>query len=140
MDLDGRFRWGTSTFRPLVSTARSNGALSVVEVREPALAGPPRHVHRTEDETFVVLAGEVEFEVAGQRLIRGAGEVAFVPRGTEHAYRTLTEARMIVTITPGGFEAFFAEMAAGEFRIPEDMPQVLDSAARHNLDFTGPPL
>lgn len=43
-------------------------------------------------------------------------------------------------LTPGGFEDFFAEMAAGEFSIPDDMPAILAAAGRHNLRFTGPPL
>ena len=43
-------------------------------------------------------------------------------------------------MTPGGFEGFFAEMAAGQFAIPDDMAQIEESAARFNLSFVGPPL
>jgi hypothetical protein len=43
-------------------------------------------------------------------------------------------------MTPGGFDTFFAEMAEGGFRIPEDMDAINESAARHNMRFTGPPL
>jgi hypothetical protein len=45
-----------------------------------------------------------------------------------------------VILTPGGFEGFFAEMAAGQFRMPEDMAAIEESARRHHLRFTGPPL
>jgi hypothetical protein len=31
-------------------------------------------------------------------------------------------------------------MAKGQFRIPQDMDNINESAARHNLEFTGPPL
>jgi hypothetical protein len=48
--------------------------------------------------------------------------------------------RHLVILTPGGFEGFFADMAQGRFRIPEDMEQIGASAARHSLRFTGPPL
>jgi hypothetical protein len=78
--------------------------------------------------------------LAGETVLRGACETAFVPRGVEHTFRVLSEARMLTILTPGGFEGFFAEMAAGAFRIPEDMPAVLESATRHHLTFTGPPL
>jgi hypothetical protein len=40
----------------------------------------------------------------------------------------------------GQFEGFFAEMARGDFRIPEDMETVNRIAARYHLTFTGPPL
>jgi hypothetical protein len=48
--------------------------------------------------------------------------------------------RHLVILTPGGFEGFFAEMAAGQCRIPEDMPAIEKSAKQHNMAFTGPPL
>lgn len=65
-----------------------------------------------------------------------------VRSGREHAFRVTSgeASRHIVILTPGGFEAFFHEMARGQFRIPEDMPAVETSAARHHLTFTGPPL
>jgi quercetin dioxygenase-like cupin family protein len=132
--------WLGTTYRTILSTAASGGAMSIVESHCPAHSGPPRHVHAREDETFVVLSGEVEFWLAGETVLRGAGETAFVPRGVEHTFRVLSEARMLTILTPGGFEGFFADMAAGAFRTPEDMPAVLESAARHHLTFTGPPL
>jgi hypothetical protein len=45
-----------------------------------------------------------------------------------------------VILTPGGFEAFFAVMARGQFRIPEDMEQINQAAKRFNFTLTGPPL
>lgn len=43
-------------------------------------------------------------------------------------------------MTKGETEAFFAKMAKGQYRIPEDMPKIAEIAAAHNLSFTGPPL
>jgi hypothetical protein len=45
-----------------------------------------------------------------------------------------------VILTPGGFEGFFAEMAAGQFRIPKDMVEIARIAAHCQLTFTGPAL
>jgi hypothetical protein len=72
----------------------------------------------------------------------GVGQAVFVPRGREHTFRVAgdTPCGHLVILTPGGFEGFFADMARGGFRIPEDMEQIGASAARHNLRFTGPPL
>lgn len=132
--------WGDTTYATLVSTAESGGVLSLIEVTTDQPGGPPRHVHAREDETFVVLSGEVEFWLDGQASVKGPGEAVFIPRGAQHTYRPRTAARFLVILTPGGFEGFFAEMAAAQCRIPEDMPLVMESAARHHLAFTGPPL
>ncbi len=132
--------WNGTTYRVLLSTADSGGAMCIVESTSPARSGPPRHVHRAEDEAFVVLSGEMQVGLAGRTVRLGPGGSAFVPRGVEHTFRALSECRHLVILTPGGFEGFFAEMAAGAFRIPEDLGAIRESAARHALDFTGPPL
>ncbi len=132
--------WNGTTYRTMLSTSDTGGRMCVVESTSPALAGPPRHVHAQEDETFLILSGEVEFWLDGQRLRRGPGESAFIPRGAEHTYKALTESRFLVVLTPGGFEGFFAEMAANGYCVPEDMGPIVESATRHHLTFTGPPL
>ncbi len=132
--------WLGVTYRTILSTAASGGAMSIVDTFSPEGSGPPRHVHHAEDEAFVVLSGGIELWVAGQTSRLGPGEAALVPRGTEHTFKALADTRKLVILTPGGFEGFFAEMAKGAFRIPEDMAPISESAARHNLAFTGPPL
>jgi hypothetical protein len=66
----------------------------------------------------------------------------FISRGTNHTFKVVGNepSRHLVILTPGGFEGFFADMAAGQFRIPEDMAAIEQSARRHHLVFTGPPL
>lgn len=82
------------------------------------------------------------FWLEGETFTRGPGGTVFVPRGREHTFRVIGDrpSRHLVILTPGGFEGFFAEIAKRGCRIPEDMPAVLESAARHHLSFTGPPL
>ncbi len=90
----------------------------------------------------MVLEGEIELWVDGQRSALGPGEAALIPRGAEHAFR-VAEAGPVpkyVMLTPGGFEGFFLAMARGGFRIPEDMAEIERIAAVHHLTFTGPPL
>ncbi len=60
------------------------------------------HVHRTMDETLYVVAGEIEFNVAGKKVLRPAGSVAFVPRGVHHGFRNPGpgRARVLITFTP----------------------------------------
>lgn len=134
--------WLGTTYRTILSAEASGGALSIVDIASPLGASPPRHVHDAEDEYFIVLEGQLEFWLEGERFTRGPGEAAMVPRGKEHSFRVIGTgpARHLIVLTPGGFEQFFVDMARGQFRIPEDMPQVLQSAESHALRFTGPPL
>ncbi len=134
--------WNGTTYRTILTTASSGGAMSIVDSVSPPNSGPPRHVHHAEDEVFVLLSGECAFWLDGETRTAGAGEAVFVPRGTEHTFKVISDhpCRHLVILTPGGFEDFFREMAEGQFRIPDDMPAIEDSAKRHNLSFTGPPL
>ena len=134
--------WLGVTYRTILSAEATDGAVSVVDRVSPPESGPPRHVHEREDEIFVVLSGEIEWWMEGERGTTGPGETLFVPRGREHTFRVLGDlpCRHLVILTPGGFEGFFADMAAGQFAIPQDMPAIEQSAARHGLRFTGPPL
>ena len=134
--------WQGTTYRTILKTAETEGRMSIVDSVSPAGSGPPRHIHHAEDECFVVLSGEIEFWLDGATRFAGPGDSVFVPRGKAHTFRVVGEqpARHLVILTPGGFEGFFAEMAAGRFRIPEDMAAVVESAGRFSLEFTGPPL
>lgn len=134
--------WNGTTYRTILDTSETGGAMSIVDSVSPPRSGPPRHVHDAEDEVFVVLSGEVEFWLDGETFVKGPGESAFIPRGKEHTFWVISDhpSRHLVILTPGGFEGFFAEMAEGQFRIPEDMEAINESAVRHKLRFTGPPL
>ncbi len=138
----GVHEWLGVRYKTILTPAESGGEMSIVDSEAPAGSGPPRHVHEREDEVFIVLTGECEFWLEGQTFRKGPGETAFIPRGREHTFRVVGDkpSRHLLILTPGGFEGFFADMARGGFRIPEDMEHVGASAAKHNLRFTGPPL
>jgi quercetin dioxygenase-like cupin family protein len=138
----GAIEWLGVAYKTILASSETNGAISVVDSVSPVCSGPPRHVHRAEDETFVLLSGSCLFWVEGETFTRGAGEAVFVPRGKEHTFCVVGDepCRHLVILTPGGFEAFFSAMAESRCRIPEDMERVNAEAARHNLVFTGPPI
>lgn len=134
--------WLGTHYLTTLTTAETGGAMSITDSVSPPGFGPPRHIHHDADEAFVILSGDAEFWLAGDRFLRGPGRPVFIPRGTEHTFRIVGDnpCRHLVILTPGGFEGFFAEMAAGNFSIPEDMDAITESAERHNMTFTGPPL
>ncbi|MCB1389103.1 MAG: cupin domain-containing protein [Rhodobacteraceae bacterium] len=138
----GTIEWAGTLYRTILAPSDTGGVLSIVEsITQPGY-GPPRHVHRVEDETFVLLSGDCEFWLRGERHRRGLGETFFVPRGAEHTFRVTGSkpGRHLTILTPGGFEGFFVEIATRDLRIPQDMPAIAEAATRFHLAFTGPPL
>lgn len=68
----------------------------------------PAHVHPTAEESYEVVAGELEVQVGGVWSTVTAGERAVVPPGTEHAFRNETSAAVINVHSPAlRFEEFF---------------------------------
>jgi mannose-6-phosphate isomerase-like protein (cupin superfamily) len=133
--------WNATTSRTILSTAETGGAMCIIDYAAGPLSGPPAHVHANEDEIFVVLEGEMEFEVGTERFVRKSFGTAFVPRGQEHSFRTgPTGARCLTILTPGGFEGFFAESAKRQFRMPQDLDEIAAMAARYGSRMTGPGL
>jgi quercetin dioxygenase-like cupin family protein len=139
---EGAFEWLGTWYKTVLHTDASGGVISITDSIGLPGSGPPRHVHHDADETFVMLTGQAQFWLDGTLVQRGAGETVFVPRGKEHTFRVIGKeaSRHLVIMTPGGFEGFFAEMASGQCRIPEDMDKIVKIAARYHLTFTGPPL
>ena len=84
-DQSGVMEWLGVTYRTILSPEASGGAMSIVDSTSPVGSGPPRHIHDREDEVFILLTGQCEFWLAGARFVKGPGEAAFVPRGTDHA-------------------------------------------------------
>lgn len=105
------------------------------QVNEPGTGLPP-HRHTQEDETFLVLEGQVEFVVGSDTAIVEAGGLAYAPRGTVHSFRVVsdTPARMLIHVSPAGLENMFQELSelpAG----PPDMAQVMAICGRYGVTF-----
>jgi quercetin dioxygenase-like cupin family protein len=95
----------------LLRSEDSDGHVAIVELT--GGGRPPLHRHDF-DETFYVLEGELTFQLGDDLLTRRTGELAFAPRGAPHTYANLSgaPARVLLVITPAGFERYFARMAA----------------------------
>jgi len=121
----------------------TNGTLAVFEdVVEPGI-GPGRHIHAHQDETFFILEGQFDIEIGGTLYRPEPGDVAFVPRGTIHAFKNVGEARgrLRYAFTPAGeieamFRAFHAAADGGSPSL-EDFERI---ALAHGQEFVGPPL
>ena len=56
--------WRGVSYKTILSSAASGGAMSIVRSVSSPGSGPPRHIHHQEDETFVILTGRCEFWLA----------------------------------------------------------------------------
>ena len=89
----------------------TGGSLTLIEVAIDG--GPPRHTHSREDESFYVLTGTLEVECGDDRFRAGPGSLVFLPRHLPHGFRSAGgPATALLIVTPGGLEAYFAELSA----------------------------
>jgi mannose-6-phosphate isomerase-like protein (cupin superfamily) len=140
---EGEARWWLGSLATIKATGKeTNGAFCLVEVLENE-GETPLHVHHNEDETFIVLEGEMEFEVGGRSMSAGPGSVLFGPRGVPHRYTVRRgPARMLFLFTPAGFEDLLRAISdpAPERRIPfegEGMPDfstLHETVRKHGCD------
>ena len=125
-----------------VSGLDTNGAYSMLEVELDG-DGPPLHIHKSEDESFYVLEGEINL-LGGERNIRAtAGSLIFVPKGTIHTFSQIAHqpAKFLVTYSPSGFEKFFDEAVdLGEMDTEAYITKANALADKYNMEVVGPPI
>ena len=94
-----------------VSGTDTGGAFAVFEVPTVPFAGPPLHLHHTENEWFYVLGVEHDFQVGDKIYHLAPGGNIFAPRMMPHTWQNVGDSpgRMLVFVQPAGrLEAFFA--------------------------------
>jgi quercetin dioxygenase-like cupin family protein len=107
-----------------VSSAETDGAMTIMEMWLPAGAAPPPHTHPG-SETVYVLEGKLKYHIGGETFDGAPGSIFFIPAGTLENFEPLEESRILVTYAPGGIEQFFTE--AGEPAASDGLPPAPDS-------------
>lgn len=135
-----------------IAVSRSDNAdgISVLEHRIPFGDAPPLHVHHEEDEIFVILDGQIKFEVGGAEIVARAGDTLCAARGVPHRYRVASlEGARCLTITRGGFEAMVRAVSRPALQptlpvamepTPELLTRLADACAAASIELIGPPL
>lgn len=130
----------------LATAADTKGSLGAVVQHLTPAGNVPLHQHSREDEAFYILEGRLTFDVGDSSRTVGPGDFLFAPRGIPHRFTVDSdEARMVVLMTPGGFENFFADTGrpadSPTLPTPEppDLGQLGAAAARYGVDLLGPP-
>lgn len=125
------------TVRVLATSRDTGGQFCLIDNITPPGGGPPMHLHTREDEAFYVLEGTVEVTVQDTVHTLTPGCYAFGPRGIPHRFQNVgdTPSRMLVFITPGGFEEFFRECAEQIGQNPPDVALLTQLGAAVGMSF-----
>ena len=147
---EGEPLWFNGGFGLLRATAvQTNGHFAILELLAPKGFAAPFHIHRQEDEFFLVLSGQVRVRHADAVIEAVAGSLVYGPRDVPHQFRVDSdEARMLLIFGPGGVEGFFRDggKPARSLGLPPVGEEFLDKDAlkaigeRYSQEFIGPPL
>jgi quercetin dioxygenase-like cupin family protein len=147
---EGEALWFNGGLGVLKATGdQTEGRLAAIELLAPKGFASPLHIHRREDEFFLVLSGEVRVQHGEDVLEAVAGSLVYGPRDVAHAFHVdSAEARLLLFFEPAGVEGFFREggKPAGSLGLPPPDEQFLDRqalmeiASRYDQAFVGPPL
>jgi mannose-6-phosphate isomerase-like protein (cupin superfamily) len=135
-----RTSWGEESYIKVSSTL-SNSAYSILDYRAPAGFGVVRHLHDREDEVLHLVEGRIAAWMPDHCLTMTPGDLEFLPKGVEHAWRAYGKksVRMIVTISPGGFEHFFPTIQARGLAA-HNVEALTDVCDEFGIKVSGPPL
>jgi quercetin dioxygenase-like cupin family protein len=136
-------------YRILATGEQTGGVYVLSEARVLPGGGPPPHIHHREDESFFVLEGEITFTLGDQKVFAGAGSFIQGPRGIPHAFKNESSApaRMLIHVTPPGFDKFLSEIAQPVASIdspplpvtPADIQKLLAVAPKYGIEILPPP-
>jgi quercetin dioxygenase-like cupin family protein len=145
---EGERLWfaGGGVWTMKATAEETDGAFMLFEDRMPRGKTTPLHTHPHEDETYIVLEGEILVHVEGTEHLVGPGSVAVVPRGVPHAFMVTSESALILALqTPGSGWAFYRDITepatAETDPAKTDWDRLRAAAERHPdiIQILGPP-
>lgn len=127
---------GNSSLAFKVTWADTGGNLFVIEHTHlmPG-TGPALHLHFSQEEWFYVLAGEVAFQVGGERIHLRSGESVLGPRRVAHTFSAVgAPAHLLIAFSPAGkMERYFTDAAAHP-----SLAATADFMNRYEMKWMGP--
>lgn len=138
-----QIRVGPNVITYRTTAVESEGRVGVIDyVVGPGFVAPPvLHWHTRESWTGYLLEGTLRFRFAGGVSDVEAGSVIHVPVHCPFAWENATDqaARSLFVYTPGGFEAYFTEIAELFARNPgktikDLMSQVLATSEKYGIE------
>ena len=146
---EGEALWhGDALWEFKVRSADTDNRFWLAEITAGEGWASPVHLHTVEDETFVVLEGDLQVEIDGEHYDVPTGGTIFLPRGRPHAYRVESGLTRFVALgTPGGFDGWFFRTGrpAAARTLPPPMDEEPDwgayvaALADYGVQFVAPP-
>jgi mannose-6-phosphate isomerase-like protein (cupin superfamily) len=117
-----------------VSAAETGGAYSLVEIVSSPGDSTPMHIHRDEDEHFVILEGTAHIALGDKTFDAAAGTQVFLPRNIPHAWGNASNSplRFLGVCTPGGVEEALRVIARG------GVSDLVALSAKFGVEIVGP--
>ena len=109
------------------------------------LPSPPLHIHRVTDEAFYVLEGTFGFQADEETIEGSAGAFVFIARGRKHTFwnQGSVPARVLIVLSPSGFERYFEELAEGLAVVGERPEEAMSLrkalSQRYDIEVVGSP-
>lgn len=135
-------------YRFLATGEETDGKYSTFEAIVPPGSGPPPHIHSREEESFLVLEGEMTFRLGEERIVAGQGTFLNMPVGSLHSFKNETDktAKLLISLAPAGLEQMFFEVGQplaedAEMAPPpsqSDIEKLLEAAPRYGVEIKLP--
>jgi quercetin dioxygenase-like cupin family protein len=135
-------------YRFLATKEETDGKYAMFEASVPPGSGPPPHIHSREEESFLVLEGEMTFQLGEERFVAGEGTFLNMPVGSLHCFKNESDktARMLISVAPAGLEQMFFEvgqpLADNATTAPPpsqaDIEKLLEAAPRYGVEIKVP--
>ncbi|HEX5421312.1 MAG TPA: cupin domain-containing protein [Gammaproteobacteria bacterium] len=142
--------WFLGTLAVLRNPEGAPRSPAVIELTIPPGGSPPRHIHGSVDDSFLVLDGEIVVRCGEQTFLARQGSYVALPAGIEHTFRVTSSgpAKLLLVHADDSFLNFIE--AAGsptkDLRVPPEGAADLDRAAlmriaaEHDVRIIGPML
>ena len=126
--------------------------ITIMEHVAPFGDTPPLHIHRNQDEGFIVLDGHLKVVIDGEELSAQAGNTLLIPQGVVHTYYVTSKpSARFVTVTRGpDFEGLVRLLGRPALRdelpapspspTPEQVADLVAACRTFGIDIVGPPL
>lgn len=146
----GRAWWFLGTLAVLRNPSGAPRHPTVIELTIPSGGSPPLHIHKSLDDNFLLLDGEVAVRCGDRRMLARPGSYVVLPAGVEHTFRVTSAipARMLLVHAADDFLGFIEAVGTSteDLRLPPvgeydlDRDALIRIGAEHDLSIVGPPL
>jgi mannose-6-phosphate isomerase-like protein (cupin superfamily) len=110
----------------LLGGADTGSSSALLDIRIPANAGPPPHIHTREDEVYLIKQGTFQFFMDGICLQAGPGATVYMPKGHMHTFKNIAKhaGEQLLFVYPAGLEQFFREVHDLGLKMPQDFDRL----------------